>query len=115
MFQDTILHKMINLRFKNSNPFFSECTFYRLQHFISTYISWGFNIYHCVKSLRILSYFGPYFPAFILNTAKYSVSLLMRENTGTFYAMFHLTFGDKTKRVLFIHIWNRFLKAQTAE
>ena len=30
---------------------------------------------HCVKSIRIRSYSGPYFPAFGLNTERYSVSL----------------------------------------
>ena len=30
---------------------------------------------HCVKSVRIRSYSGPYFPAFRLNTERYSVSL----------------------------------------
>ena len=35
---------------------------------------------HCVKSIRIWSYSGPYHPAFGLNTERY-VSLLIRENT----------------------------------
>ena len=41
---------------------------------------------HCVKSVRILSYSGPHFPAFGLNTERYSVlrispySVRMREN-----------------------------------
>ena len=30
---------------------------------------------HCVKSVRIRSFFGPYFPAFELNMERYSVSL----------------------------------------
>ena len=30
---------------------------------------------HCVKSVRIRSFSGPYFPAFGLNTERYSVSL----------------------------------------
>ena len=36
--------------------------------------------YHCVKSVRIRSYSGPYFPTFGLNTDRYSVSVRMREN-----------------------------------
>ena len=30
---------------------------------------------HCVKRVRIRSYYGPYFPAFALNTERYGVSL----------------------------------------
>ena len=37
--------------------------------------------YRCVKSVRIGSYSGPYFPAFGLNTERYSpYSVRMREN-----------------------------------
>ena len=36
---------------------------------------------HCVKSIRILSFSGPYFPAFVLNPDRYSVSIRMWENT----------------------------------
>ena len=38
---------------------------------------------HCVKSIRIRSYSGPYFPEFGLNTERYSISpysVWMREN-----------------------------------
>ena len=38
-------------------------------------------ICHCEKSVRIRSYSGPYFPAFGLNTERYSYSVRMRENT----------------------------------
>ena len=31
-------------------------------------------IFHCVKSVSILSFYGPYFPAFGLNTERYGVS-----------------------------------------
>ena len=37
---------------------------------------------HCVKSVRIRSYFGPYFPAFGLNTEKYGVSLHIQFECG---------------------------------
>ena len=33
------------------------------------------DIMHCMKSVRIRSFSGPYFPAFGLNTDRYSVSL----------------------------------------
>ena len=33
------------------------------------------NYLHCVKSVRIRSFSGPYFPAFGLNTERYEVSL----------------------------------------
>ena len=39
---------------------------------------------YCVKSVRVWSYSGPYFPAFGLNTERYGVSpysVRMRENT----------------------------------
>ena len=53
---------------------------------------------HCVKNVRIRSYSGPYFPAFGLNTKRYSVSLRTQcecvkirtritPNMGTFYAV----------------------------
>ena len=53
---------------------------------------------HCVKSVRIRSYSGPYFPALRLNTERYSVSLRIQPecekirtritpNTDTFYAV----------------------------
>ena len=31
---------------------------------------------HCLKSVRIRSYFGPYFPAFGLNTERYGVYII---------------------------------------
>ena len=53
---------------------------------------------HCVKSARIRSYSGPYFPAFGMNTERYSVFLRIQfecgktrtritPNTDTFYAV----------------------------
>ena len=43
------------------------------------------NNTHCLKSVRILSFFGPYFPALGLNKGRYGVSLRiqseMLENT----------------------------------
>ena len=45
-----------------------------------------------MKSLRIWSYSGPHFPAFELNTERYSVKMLkmwtrITPNTGTFYVV----------------------------
>ena len=56
---------------------------------------------HCLKSVRIRSYSGPYFAAFGLNTERYSVSLRIQSeygeirtkitpNTDTFYAVYVL-------------------------
>ena len=53
---------------------------------------------HCVKSVCIRSYSGPHFPAFGLNTKRYSVPLRIQSecgemrtrttpNTDTFYAV----------------------------
>ena len=53
---------------------------------------------HCVKKVRIRNYYGPYFPAFGLNTERYGVSLciqseygkmrtIINPHTGTFYAV----------------------------
>ena len=39
------------------------------------------NVYHCVKSVRIRSYSGPYFPAFGLNTEYLSV---FSQNAGKY-------------------------------
>ena len=37
---------------------------------------------HCIKSVRIRSYSGPHFPAFGLNTKRYSVSLCIQSECG---------------------------------
>ena len=37
---------------------------------------------HCVKSVRIRSFSGPYFPAFELNTERYFVSLSIQSECG---------------------------------
>ena len=37
---------------------------------------------HCVKSVNIRSYSGPYFPAFGLNTERYGVSLRIQSECG---------------------------------
>ena len=56
-------------------------------------------MFHCVKSVHIWSFSDPYFPAFGLNTERYSVFLRLQSecgkirtrktpNTDTFYAVF---------------------------
>ena len=37
---------------------------------------------HCVKSVQIRSYSGPYFPTFGLNTERYSLSLRIQSKCG---------------------------------
>ena len=37
---------------------------------------------HCVKSVRIQRYSGPYFPAFRLNTERYGVSIHIPSECG---------------------------------
>ena len=39
---------------------------------------------HCVKSVRIRSFSGPYFPAFGLNTERYQVFLCIHPNAGKY-------------------------------
>ena len=71
------------------------------------------RIFHCIKSIRIRSYSGPYFLAFGLNTERYKVFLRIYSecgkmrtritpNTGTFYEVFTIMpgscFGTKQNR-----------------
>ena len=70
---------------------------------------------HCAKSVRIPSFAGLYFPAFTLNTERYSVSLCIQpecwkirawktRNTDTFHAVIFFVrltkflFGKRTLR-----------------
>ena len=48
------------------------------------------SLYHCVKSVRIWGYSGPRFPAFRLNTERYSGKMQSRitPNTDSFYAVY---------------------------
>ena len=63
---------------------------------------------HCVKSVSIRSFSGPYFPAFGLNIERHSVSLHIQSrygkirtrktpNTDTFHTVLFLTVRKKTK------------------
>ena len=53
------------------------CIFSQGNCFLNHYYNWGLlteeNYRHCVKSVRIWSFSGPYFPAFGLNTERYGV------------------------------------------
>ena len=53
---------------------------------------------HCIKSVRIRSYTGSYFPAFGINTERYGVA----PNTDTFHLVKMLTklLANKIKRSL---------------
>ena len=50
--------------------------------YISNDVDGGLKNNHCVKSVRIRSYSGPYFPAFGLNMERYSVSLHIQSKYG---------------------------------
>ena len=63
---------------------------------------------HCVKSVRIRSYSGPHFPAFVLNTERNGVSLRIQSecgkmgtritpNTDTFHAVDPIPNSNYTK------------------
>ena len=45
-------------------------------------IIWNFKLNHCVKSVRIRSYSGPYISGFGLNTERYKVSLRIQSECG---------------------------------
>ena len=62
-----------------------------------------YNFCHWVKSVRIRSYSGPYFPSFGLNKERYGVSIRIQSecgkmwiritpNTDTFYEVCSITF-----------------------
>ena len=66
------------------------------------------RVMHCIKSVRIRSYPGPHFPAFELNTERYSVSFRIQSECGkmptritpnmeTFYAVMYKIKKPKPK------------------
>ena len=66
---------------------------------------------HCVKSVRIRSYYGPHFSAFGLNTERYSTPLRIQSecgkirtritpNTGTFYAVAVMERAHRSVKVI---------------
>ena len=70
---------------------------------------------HCVKSVRIRSFFGSYFPAFGMKTERYGVSLRIQSewrktrtrkspNSDTFHIVTNLKFGKILQNVNLIHV-----------
>ena len=55
-----------------------SCSFINLLRIKARFI----NFSHCLKSVLIRSYSGPYFPAFGLNAERYGVSLCISPNAG---------------------------------
>ena len=78
------------------------------------------GIQHCVKSVRVWSYSGPFFPTFGLNTERYSASLRIQSecrkkirtwitaNTDTFYAVQFIVTLDSRNEV-FREVTNIFI------
>ena len=78
---------------------------------------------HCVKSVRIRCYSGPYFPAFGLNTERYGVSLRVQSecgkmrtritsNTDTFYAMQR---SERNIAMKYMYVWANYRKISTSK
>ena len=74
---------------------------------------------HCVKSVRIWSFSGPYFPTFPLNTERYGASLHVQSECGNMRIrktpnpnVFHAV---KSIRVLGLQIWNKLLETLKAK
>ena len=65
------------------------------------------NISYTVKSVRIRSYSGPYFPAFGLNMERYSVSLRIQSECGKMRTRVSPN-GDTSYAVCYIVIYHRF-------
>ena len=59
---------------------------------------------HCVKSVRIWSNFGPYFPTFRLNTNTYGVSLRIQSELGKIQT--RITLNKYTFYVCFVEFCN---------
>ena len=62
--------------------------------------------FYCLKSVRIRSYSGPYFPAFALNTERYSLSLRIQFECGNIRTRitsstdtFHLVIDDDSLKI----------------
>ena len=86
-------------------------TFYVAARLVQCFILSNACPFDCVKSVHIRSYSGPYFPAFGLNTERYSVSLRIQSecgkiwtritpNTDTFYAVLALILRIFIKQIL---------------
>ena len=71
---------------------------------------------HCVKSVRIRSYSGPYFPTFGVNTERYEVSVRIQSerekmwiritpNTDTFHTVLPIHLFSKWENIFFKLFW----------
>ena len=61
-----------------SGAYFEPCQTSVMEHIVK----------HCVKSVRVRSYFGPDFPIFGLNTERYEVSLRIQSRNNSEYGNF---------------------------
>ena len=104
----------------------SQCLLYHPQvwqllmdYLISKFSNYH-NIWHCVKSVWIRSFSGPYFPVFGLNTEIYSVNLRIQsecgkiqtrktQNTDTFYTVwFGISIIDTSRKSKLKGCFNSF-------
>ena len=85
---------------------FSQCSplrtvFFKEQHSVTASVFLeglqGNHFYigypHCVKSVQIRSFSGPYFPAFGLNTERYNVSVCIQSECGKIQTRKNSIFG----------------------
>ena len=79
LFQIEMIVKVCNFTKK---VFWSLGNFLSKMELLAKIFGKSFRGSHCVKSVRIRSYSGPYFPAFGLNTERYSVSLRTQSECG---------------------------------
>ena len=77
-----------------------------MPHLISILPSKGASI-HYVKSVRVRSFSGPYFPTFGLNTEKYGVPLRIQSECGKIWTRktsnmdtFHAVIGTKWVKIM---------------
>ena len=103
---DLMKRYKMTLQFKNLNDILNFHDLLDLFRFLFKILrllrEWNEDdISHSVKSIRIRSFYGPYFPTFRLNKERYSVCGKMRTretpNTDTFHVLpktQHLLFGD---------------------
>ena len=66
------------------------------------------TLHHCVKSVRIGSYSGPHFPAFGLNTERYSVSLRIQSECGKI--RIRVTLNTVTFHAVRFRLFLRFIR-----
>ena len=64
---------------------------------------------HCVKSVKIRSFFGPYFPSFGLNTERYGVSLGIHSECGKKRTRKNSVFGHFSPTSVIHLLWCRYL------